>query len=139
MLSFRFLNKPDAAVIEQIVSLYSRQGWWVKGDSHALAAALIRKSHCFLAVFDKGRAIGMGRAISDRVSDAYIQDVMVLDEYRGRDIGSRIIRALKRRLKADGIKWLGLIAQDNSEGFYRKLGFTPIKRARPMMLKGNRV
>lgn len=139
MLSFRFLNQPGAAVIKQIIFLYSRQGWWERGDTPALAAALIRKSHCFLAVFDKGRAIGMGRAISDSVSDAYIQDVMVLDEYRGRNIGTRIIRALRRRLKADGIKWLGLIAQDNSEAFYEKLGFAAIKRARPMMLKGNRV
>jgi spermidine synthase len=133
MLIFRFLNRPDAATVRQIISLYSRQGWWDKGDSPALAAALIRNSHCFLAVFDRGRAI------SDGVNDAYIQDVMVLDEYRGRDIGSKIIRTLKRRLKADGIKWLGLIAQNGSSDFYRKLGFKLIERAAPMMLKGNRV
>ena len=100
---------------------------------------MIRKSHCFLAVLDKGRVIGMGRAISDGASDAYIQDVIVQGGRRGEGIGSRIIRTLKRRLKKDGIKWIGLIAQDGSEAFYKKLGFVPIPNARPMMLRGNRV
>ena len=139
MLTFRFLKKPDAATLRGIISLYSRQGWWGKNDKPALAAKIIKNSHCFLAVFDKGRPIGMGRAISDAANDAYIQDVMVLPEYRGRSLGSKIVLKLKNRLKADGIQWIGLIAQDNSAPFYAKLGFEPIPRANPMMLKGNHV
>jgi len=81
----------------------------------------------------------MGRAISDGVSDAYIQDVAVAGEYRSRGIGSQIILKLKSRLKADGVRWVGLIAQDDSRAFYGALGFKVIKRALPMMLKGNHV
>lgn len=139
MISFRFVKRPGAAFLRQIIALYSRQGWWAKGDTSALAAGLIRNSHCFLVALDKGRVVGMGRAISDRVSDAYIQDVAVLKEYRGLGLGSKIVRGLKNRLKADGIKWVGLIAQDNSHAFYEPLGFKVIKRARPMMLKANHV
>lgn len=139
MLSLRFVKRPGDAFLRQIIALYSRQGWWSKGDKNALAAALIRSSHCFLAALDGGRVVGMGRAISDGVSDAYIQDVAVLKEYRGRGLGSKIVRGLKNRLKADGIKWVGLIAQDGSHGFYEPLGFKVIDRARPMMLKTNNV
>jgi spermidine synthase len=139
MVSFRFLREPAPDELDQIISLYTRQGWWRKGDTRALAARLIRGSHCFLAAYDKGRAVGMGRAISDGCSDAYIQDVMVLDEYRGKGLGSRIVLRLKRRLKADGVEWVGLIAQNGSGPFYGKLGFKPIPRSLPMMLKGNRV
>ena len=88
---------------------------------------------------DKGRVVGMGRAISDGVSDAYIQDVAVLIEYRGLGLGSRIVRGIKARLKDDGIKWVGLIAQDGSGKFYEPLGFKVIRRALPMMLKANHV
>lgn len=139
MISFRFVKRPGTAFLRQIIALYSGQGWWNKNDKSALAAALIRNSHCFLAALDKGRVVGIGRAISDGVCDAYIQDVAVLEEYRGRGLGSKIVRGLKNRLKADGIRWVGLIAQDDSHGFYEPLGFKVIKRARPMMLKGNHV
>ncbi|HBB67593.1 MAG: hypothetical protein A2X28_02730 [Elusimicrobia bacterium GWA2_56_46] len=139
MISFRFLKKPEPAALKDIISLYARQGWWRKGDTPALAARLIGNSHCFLAVLDKGRVVGMGRAISDGVSDAYIQDVAVSGEYRSRGLGSKIILKLKHRLKADGINWIGLIAQNDSRAFYEALGFKVIKRARPMMLKRNHV
>ena len=86
-----------------------------------------------------GRIVGMGRAISDGVSDAYIQDVAVLKSERGTGAGSAIIRALQKKLKGDGIKWLGLIAQDNSAAFYARLGFKELKRAKPMLSKGSNV
>jgi spermidine synthase len=139
MISFRFLKKPGKAALQDIMALYAAQGWWQQHDKLSLAAAIVRNSQCFLAALDNGRLIGMGRAISDGVSDAYIQDVAVLREYRGQGLGSKIIRRLKTRLKADGINWIGLVAQNNSSAFYSKLGFKVIRRAQPMMLKGNHV
>jgi spermidine synthase len=139
MISLRFVKRPGAAFLRQIIALYSSQGWWDKGDKTALASALVRNSHCFLIALDKDRVVGMGRALSDGVSDAYLQDIAVLKEYRGQGLGSTIVRSLKERLKADGIKWVGLIAQDGSRAFYENLGFKVIKRGRPMMLKDNHV
>ena len=52
----------------------------------------------------------MGRAISDLVSDAYIQDVTVLKEYRGKGIGKIIIQTLVEELKTKGVEWIGLVA-----------------------------
>ncbi len=139
MITLRFIKRPGTAFLKQIIALYSRQGWWDKRDKCALATALVGNSHCFLVAIDKGRIVGMGRAISDKVSDAYIQDVAVLKEYRGLGLGSKIVRGLKARLKADGIKWVGLIAQDGSRAFYEPLGFKMIERGQPMMLKSNHV
>ena len=139
MLTFRFLKRPGTRTIKGIISLYSLQGWWDKKDTLKLAAAIIKNSHCFLAVTEKDRVIGIGRAISDGVSDAYLQDIAVLEGYRGRGIGAKIVAALKERLDHDGIKWVGLVAQDDSSAFYKKLGFKIIKKAEPMMLKSNHV
>ena len=138
MVTLRFIKRPGAAFLRQIIALYTSQGWWDNSGKEALAA-LIRNSHCFIVALDKGRIVGMGRAISDRVSDAYIQDVAVLKEYRGQGLGSKIVRGLKDRLKSDGVKWVGLIAQDGSHAFYEPLGFKLIKRGQPMMLKDNHV
>jgi len=138
MITLRFIKRPGTSFLRQIIALYTSQGWWDNSGKDALAG-LIRNSHCFIVALDKGRVAGMGRAISDRVSDAYIHDVAVLKEYRGLGLGSKIVRELKKRLKADGVKWVGLIAQDGSHAFYEPLGFKMIKRAQPMMLKDNHV
>ncbi|MCX5786303.1 MAG: GNAT family N-acetyltransferase [Elusimicrobia bacterium] len=138
-LTFRFIRKADAATLNCIITLYRAQGWWGRRDRPELLSRIINGSHCFVLAQRKGRAIGMGRAISDGVSDAYIQDVMVLKSERGTGAGSAIVKAIQKRLKTDGIKWIGLIAQDNSSPFYSRLGFKILKRAHPMLSKETNV
>ncbi len=96
---------------------------------------MVQGSHCFLVARVDGRAIGMARAVSDRTNDAYIQDVFILPEYRGRGIGAALVRCLKRRLQADGLKWIGLIATGKAPALYRRLGFVPMARHTPMLLR----
>lgn len=135
----RFIGKADAETLPGIITIYRAQGWWKRSDSPALLKKIIQGSHCFAVAELDGRIIGMGRAISDGVSDAYIQDVAVLKGERHSGAGSAIIKALKARLKRDGVGWLGLIAQDGSEPFYLKLGFKTLKNAAPMLSKGSNV
>lgn len=94
---------------------------------------MIKNSHCFLIAVENGLATGMGRAISDRTNDAYIQDVAVLKKRRKTGIGSEIIKRIVKKLEQDGIKWIGLIAQDNSSHFYKKLGFKTLNDSHPMV------
>ncbi|MCX5791437.1 MAG: GNAT family N-acetyltransferase [Elusimicrobia bacterium] len=138
-LKLRFLSTADAPLLKRIITLYRAQGWWAPSDRPARLRRLIQGSHCFVVAEKNGAIVGMGRAISDGVSDAYIQDVAVLGSERGAGTGSAIMKALQRRLKADGINWLGLIAQDGSSPFYARLGFRELKRAKPMLSKGSHV
>jgi len=138
-LTLRFISTADAPLLKRIITLYRAQGWWDPADRPALLRRIIKGSHCFLTAEKDGVVVGMGRAISDGVSDAYIQDVAVLKSERGAGTGSAIIKALEKRLKADGIKWLGLIAQDGSSPFYARLGFKELERAAPMLSKDSHV
>ena len=135
----RFIGKADAGTLNGIITIYRAQGWWKPADRPALLKKIIRGSHCFAVAELDGRLIGIGRAISDGVSDAYIQDVAVLKSERHWGAGSAIMKTLQARLKRDGIGWLGLIAQDKSEPFYLKLGFKTLKNAAPMLAKGSNV
>ena len=133
MIDYSFITQPTPAEIERIVELYRDAGWWEEAtDSGSLVAGIVTGSHCFLTARQSGVIIAMGRAISDRASDAYIQDVTVDKAFRGRGIGSRIVALLARRLEADGIGWIGLIAERKTHTFYRPLGFTPMADAMPM-------
>jgi len=76
----------------------------------------------------------MGRAISDGVSDAYIQDLTVRNDCRNKGIGKMILQTLLDRLHADGIVWIGLIAEPGSRNLYRRAGFREMPEATPMLM-----
>ncbi|MDH7506593.1 MAG: hypothetical protein QHH15_02235 [Candidatus Thermoplasmatota archaeon] len=81
---------------EDIVNLYKAGGWWKEHYSPSGIKPLINGSFAFaVAVDTKSRkAVGMGRVISDGVSDAYIQDLVVLPEYRKKAYCPSIIKIL---------------------------------------------
>jgi spermidine synthase len=78
----------------------------------------------------------MGRAISDRASDAYIQDLAVRFAFRGNGIGTRMVNELITRLRSDGLGWIGLVAEAGTWDFYRRTGFAEMPGS-VLMLKKN--
>ncbi len=134
MITFSILKNPSPDQIDRIIALYRQAGWWKNSsDNPELVTRIIHGSHCFMVVSIEDGIIGMGRAISDGASDAYIQDVMVDKSFQGRKIGSGIIRKLVEQLQTDGLKWIGLIAENDSQQFYENLGFKQMKNATPML------
>ena len=121
-----------------VVELYRSGGWWKEDMDPSKIGMLISGSYLFAAAIETstGRCIGMGRAVSDGVADAYIQDVVVLSGWRGKGVGRMIVSALLKRCLSRGISWIGLIAQPGTEGFYRSLGFSPMEGHVPMLLTG---
>lgn len=135
MPRFEFLERPTPGQIADILTLYRNEDWWGSGeDDPDLVRRMVAGSHCFLAVTEGNSLAGMGRAISDGVSDAYIQDVAVAPQWRGHGLGGGIIRRLIDRLHRDGLFWIGVIAERDSSPFYRRFGFETMGRAAPMRL-----
>jgi len=88
MITFSILRHPSSGQTKEIIALYKQAGWWKdSSDNPELVNRIIQGSHCFIVVSTKNRIIGMGRAISDGASDAYIQDVMVDNSFQGQKIG----------------------------------------------------
>jgi aralkylamine N-acetyltransferase len=123
--------------VDEIVQLYKAGGWWKDTYDKAGIPALISGSFAFVVAVDRntGKTVGMGRVISDGVSDAYIQDVVVLPLYRGQDIGKQIILKLIDSCQSKGITWIGLIAEPGSSAFYIGLGFTIMDQYIPLLYK----
>ncbi|MBC2710259.1 MAG: GNAT family N-acetyltransferase [Desulfosarcina sp.] len=134
MIEYTFLETPTQREITRLTELYRHAGWWTDdADNPSLVAGIVAGSHCFLVARQAVTIVAMGRAISDRISDAYIQDVTVDPAFRGRGIGSRMVTELVVRLEADGIGWIGLIAERKTHPFYRPLGFSPMADSVPML------
>lgn len=120
--------------VDMIANLYRAGGWWNEEWNPAALSALIAGSFAFAVAIDPaaGRAVGMGRAISDGVSDAYIQDLVVLPGYRKRGIGTMILSALLEHCRSTGVMWVALIAEPGTEPFYTALGFRRMGGHTPM-------
>ena len=110
---------------DPIVRLYEAGGWWREQYDPSHISTMIAGSHAVAVAVDSatGATVGMGRLISDGASDAYVQDVIVDPAYRGRGIGRRIVAALLERCRADGILWVGVVAEPGSVAFWEQAGF----------------
>jgi len=125
----------DSWSIDEIVELYRAGGWWKESYDTSLINQMIDGSFIFAVVVDTtiDKAVGMGRVISDGISDAYIQDLVVLPKYRGHGIGKKLVDSLIKQCLSNGIVWIGVIAEPGSNKLYRGLGFKPMKDHIPML------
>ena len=73
--------KLDLAVITEFLA----SSYWAKGIPAATVAKSLEGSLCF-AVLDGERQIGFARVITDRATIAYVGDVFILPEFRGRGL-----------------------------------------------------
>jgi spermidine synthase len=133
MFRIDLLTSPSAEQIGAIARLYVETGWWPDAEDHPQQVrSLIQGSLFFMIAAEGDDIVGMGRAIGDGVSDAYIQDVTVTASRRGQGIATRLVSALVGHLKECGIDWIGLIAKDRASGVYARCGFQPMEDAMPM-------
>lgn len=124
-----------SAPVEEIVALYKSAGWWQESpEARDVIPGMIRGSFCFMVARSlEGRIIAMARVISDGHSDAYIQDVTVLNDYRGQGIGRELVRRLAQLCVERKIGWIGLVAEPGTQGLYEDLGFRPLAGYQPML------
>ena len=99
--------------------------------SHADLEAVVGDANAVLmTVQDEGRIVGMGtlyilQKLGKRV--AHIEDVIVLDEYRGQGLGQKLVEAIIEAAKLKNIRTLSLTsrpARAAANKLYQKVGFT---------------
>lgn len=125
----------------EVIGLYKAGGWWDDlVDEAAIVGNIISGSFVFAVAVDveSGKAVGMGRVLSDGASDAYIQDVVVLPGYRRRGVGKMLILALRDFCLSKKIGWIALVAESGTEKFYSDLGFRVMPGHTPMKYMGDR-
>lgn len=105
--------------------------YWAAGRSRATVERSLEHSLCFGA-YAAGRQIGFGRAITDHAVFAYLSDVFVVPEWRGRGIGKAIVGAILDHPDLKGMQVVLLRTRD-AHGLYRAFGFAEIPRPREMM------
>ena len=98
--------------------------YWSPGVPRDVVQRAIEGSLC-IGVLDAGRQVGFARLVTDRATFAYLADVFVIPEYRGRGISPRMLEQLFAHPDVQGLRRMMLATRD-AHTLYEKFGFTPL-------------
>ena len=118
------VSSDPAAVDLDAVHAFLRSSYWAADIPRELLARAIANSIPFSVLHDT-RQVGFARVITDRATFAYLSDVYILEEYRGRGLARRLMEAVMAHPDLQGLRRFSLTTRD-AEGLYRQFGFTPL-------------
>jgi GNAT superfamily N-acetyltransferase len=90
---FEIDDDPARLDVASIHRYLSEESYWAAGRTRAEVEASIEGSARVVGLYRDGRQLGFARVISDGVTRAYLADVYVLPEARGRGLGVELVRA----------------------------------------------
>lgn len=117
----------DVAAIHAVLT----RMYWSEGISRDLVATSIEHSLPF-GVYAGSRQVGFARVITDHATFAYLADVYVLEETRGRGAGKFLIESILEYPTLGALRRF-LLATRDASALYAKYGFAPLKRPEMMM------
>jgi ribosomal protein S18 acetylase RimI-like enzyme len=123
-VSIRLTEALETVDWPELATVYERAPLGAR-DPEQLRRAY-EKSYRVCFAYDGARLVGAGRVLSDGEFYAAIYDVVVLPEYQGQGIGTRIMETLLENLSPGPVI---LFAAPGREGFYERLGFRRMKTA----------
>jgi GNAT superfamily N-acetyltransferase len=109
-----------------VVHGYLTQSYWAAGVPLDTVRRSIAHSLVF-GLYEGERQIGFARVISDRATFAYVCDVFVLEDWRGRGLGKWLVATVTSHPDLQGLRRWTLATRD-AHGLYCQVGFTDLKR-----------
>jgi GNAT superfamily N-acetyltransferase len=137
-------DSPDRVDLDAAWQFLSAEAYWSRWRSRDDVQRQVQGAWRVVGCYDgQGHMVGFARALCDGVALAYLADVYVLEDHRGRGLG----RALLQEMIEDGpgkeFRWL--LHTADAHGLYRQFGFTapdarswnaPAVGPRPLIRRG---
>ena len=100
--------------------------YWATGRSSDVVRRSIENSLSF-GVFKDGEQVGFARVVTDYATFAWVADVFILDQHRGRGLGKWLIDVIVSHPELQGFRRWVLATKDAHE-IYRRVGFRELHR-----------
>ena len=122
-------NKLDVELIHKFLTT----SYWAEGRTIEEVKSSIDYSICF-GIYKDDRQIGFARVVSDLTIIAYLMDVFILEEFRGKGYSKILLQRIFdddrfKRVK----KWM--LATKDAHSLYAQFGFGEIKNPDRLMEK----
>lgn len=122
-------DKLDLLVIHDFLS---NRSYWAKNRSYETVVSSVENSLCFGMYNESDTMIGFARVVSDCAVFAYIMDVFILEEYRNKGLGKKLMDGIMKHPDLQGLQRIMLATTDAHE-MYRKFGFKMTESADKLM------
>jgi ribosomal protein S18 acetylase RimI-like enzyme len=132
---FELDDDPTRIDVDAVHAFISTESYWGLGRAREPVARAVTGSTRVLGLYRDGHQVGFARAISDGVTLAYLADVYVLAQYRGRGLGFELVRELVENSFGE-VRWM--LNTADAQGLYAKLGFSEGKPPYPLMERAPR-
>lgn len=114
-----------------LVHSYLSRSYWAAEIPRAVVREAVANSLCF-GLYRGDEQIGFARVVTDRATFAWVCDVFVLEEWRGRGLGVWLMRCVADHPQLQGLRrWL--LATRDAHGLYAKSGFAAPMRPESLM------
>ena len=114
-------DDPERIDREAVHDFLANHAYWAEGRARDTQDRLIDNAQRVVGLYHNGRQVGFTRTSSDGNSYAYLADVYVLPEHRGRGLGLELARFSVDEGPYAHRKWL--LHTEDAHDLYRKLGF----------------
>jgi len=108
---------------EKLMYLYQNVGWSAYTENLDLLKNAIVKSLDVITAWEDEELVGLIRTIGDGLTILYIQDILVLNEYQKKGIGSMLLKEVLGKYKHVLQKVLLTEEAKDVRHFYEKNGF----------------
>jgi GNAT superfamily N-acetyltransferase len=116
--------------IDAIHSYLSRS-YWAKNVPHHVVSKAIDNSLCF-GVFHHSAQVGFARLITDSATFAYLSDVYILEEHRGKGLSKKLMKIIIDHPQLQGLRRMVLATAD-AHTLYEKFGFKQLAAPQKFM------
>ena len=106
----------------QIHHWLSNESYWATGRSMEQVEKSVRESITLGSFAPDGVPVGVSRLVTDRTTFAWLCDVFVDKDFRGRGLGRFLVEAALSHPEVKGIEKV-LLATGAAHDLYRKFGF----------------
>ena len=118
---------PSRVDFDRVHTWLSEESYWAKGRERAVVERSIAGSRPYSVHDDAGQA-AFARAVTDGATFAWICDVFVDQQHRGRGLGTWLVESIVEDLTVAGVQRFVLATRDAHE-IYRRCGFAPLEGA----------
>ena len=123
-------SRLDIGVIHKFLS---EESYWAANRSLEKTQIAIENSICF-GLYHSESLIGFARVVSDKATFAYVGDVFVLDEYRGRGLSKWLMEVIVEHPELQGLRrWI--LATKDAHGLYAQYEFAELRHPERWMEK----
>jgi len=114
------------------IHAYLTRSYWSPGIPRAVVERAIVGSLCFGLFSENGGQVGFARMITDGATFAYLADVYVLEEHRGKGLAKWMMETILAHPSLQGLRRIMLATRDAHQ-LYAQFGFKPLAKPEAFM------